>query len=61
MREAGVKGWVDYDCGEIHESLMLDLVSVVQHNPSASAQDWLHLLAEAGYQAPQASLSALAA
>jgi hypothetical protein len=61
MRKEGVKGWVDYDCGGIHEGLMLDLVSVVQHNPKASVKDWLHLLAVKRYQSPQAVEGALAA
>ena len=60
MREAGVRGWVDYDCGGIHEGLMLDLVSVVQHAPNASVQEWLDLLAEKRYQSPKAVESALA-
>ena len=60
MREAGVRGWVDYDCGGIHEGLMLDLVFVVQHNPNASVQDWLRLLSQKRYQSPKAVESALA-
>jgi hypothetical protein len=59
MRQANVRGWVDYDCGGIHEGLMLDLVSVVQHNPKASVQEWLHLLVEKRYQSPRAIESAL--
>ena len=50
MREAKVKGWVDYDCGGIHEGLMLDLVGVVQHNPDAQVKDWLRMLAEKRYR-----------
>lgn len=60
MRESGVKGWVDYDCGGIHEGLMLDLIEVVQHNPRASVDRWLQSLAEKRYHAPKAVEGALA-
>ena len=49
MRQAGVKGWLDFDCGGIHQGVILDLVSVVQNNPSASVEEWLKSLAEQRY------------
>ena len=49
MRREGVAGWLDYDCGGIHRGLMLDLVDVVQHNPHASRDEWLHILAQMRY------------
>ena len=51
MRDANAKGWVDYDCGGIHEGLMLELVGVVQHHPDATLNEWLQLLAEQRYGA----------
>jgi len=59
MRRENVAGWLDYDCGGIHRGLMLDLVDVVQHNPVASREEWLHTLAEKRYGA-QAIEAALA-
>ncbi len=49
MRCAGVAGWVDYDCGGIHEGLMLDLVATVQHHPEAELEQWLDELARRRY------------
>lgn len=51
MRQAGVKGWVDFDCGGIHQGLILDLVGVVQNNPSATVKERLERLAEQRYGA----------
>jgi hypothetical protein len=60
MRQANVRGWVDYDCGGIHEGLLLDLVAVVQHNPGASSEEWLRLLAAKRYGKGRSSEAALA-
>jgi hypothetical protein len=49
MRREKVAGWVDYDDGGIPLGLTLDLVRVVQHNPSASLEEWLQLLAQDRY------------
>jgi len=49
MRRERVSGWVDFDCGGIHEGLMLDLVQVVQHHPRASLAEWLERLASERY------------
>ncbi len=49
MRGAGVAGWVDYDCGGIHDGLMLDLVATVQHHPEAELEQWLDELARRRY------------
>lgn len=49
MREQKVTGWVDYDCGGIHEGLMTDLVKVVQSHPKASKQEWQRLIATNRY------------
>ena len=57
MRREAVTGWVDYDCGGIHEGLMLDLVQVVQHGPQASVDEWLTALATRRY-GPGAALLA---
>lgn len=49
MRTEKCDGWVDYDCGGIHEGLVLDLVDVVQHNAQSSVEEWLRLLATRRY------------
>ncbi len=49
MRTHGVRGWVDYDCGGIHEGLVLDLVRTIQHNPDKTVEEWLAQLAEERY------------
>lgn len=59
MRAEKCAGWLDYDCGGIHEGLVLDLVGIVQHNPQSSAEEWLRLLAVARY-GEQAVATALA-
>ena len=51
MRGENVAGWVDFDCGGVHEGLMLDLVRVVQSNPRASLDEWLQVLARKRYGA----------
>lgn len=52
MRQAGVKGWVDFDCGGIHQGVVLDLIGVVQNHPKASVEEWLEKLAAQRYGAP---------
>ncbi len=49
MREQQVVGWVDYDCGGVHEGLMTDLVKVVQHNPNTPEEEWKQILAVTRY------------
>lgn len=49
MRHEKVAGWVDFDCGGIHQGLMLDLVRVVRHNPHEPIETWLNLLAHERY------------
>jgi hypothetical protein len=49
MRSENVAGWVDYDCGGIHQGLILDLARVVQRNPDSSLEEWLQLLAHERY------------
>jgi len=60
MRDEGVDGWVDFDCGGIHEGLMLDLVRVVQHVPDQSWQEWVRQTAKERYKNETASSAALA-
>lgn len=57
MRRENVAGWVDYDCGGIHQGLMLDLVRVVQANPRASSEKWLQLLARERYGSATAGIA----
>lgn len=49
MRNHGVTGWVDYDCGGIHRGLMTDLVAVVQQNPEDDRDAWTDRLATRRY------------
>jgi hypothetical protein len=54
MRAERVSGWLDYDCGGIHEGLMLALVDVVQHSETQSVEAWLDTLAAKRYGSPEA-------
>lgn len=57
MRSEGARGWVDYDCGGIHEGLMLDLVATAQHHPEDCVEQWLMRLAAKRYGDVEAAQS----
>lgn len=57
MRGADVMGWMDYDCGGIHDGLMLDVMKVMQlHNPKDVAQA-LEMLRKERYGPSSSSLA----
>jgi len=60
MRQQGVTGWVDYDCGGVHDGLILDLVRVVQREPEAKVDRWLDTLATERYGHGEAGTTARA-
>jgi hypothetical protein len=55
MRKQHVAGWMDFDCGGVHEGLILDLIRVVQHHPASSVEDWVKRLATERYGSESAA------
>jgi hypothetical protein len=58
MRAHKATGWIDFECGGVHEGLILDLIGVVQSNPAATVDDWLQLLGKQRYGSEAAAQTA---